>query len=84
LNPENATTHPSWPGARHARTRLKSPPRSLPFFTSTFPPSSSAETSFRRIALRGSISSRISRRSTNVPCEWPTNTTPRPSLKRRR
>src|SRR5215211_7051433 len=63
LEPEKATTQPIWRGSRQARTRLKSPPRSLPFATVTFPPSRMAETSFLRMARFGSISSRISFRS---------------------
>ena len=65
---------------RQARTCLKSPPTSLPFFTSTLPPSSSAEMSRWRTFGLGSISFATSWRSTNVPCEWPISTTPRPVL----
>ena len=39
LKVENATTHPVWVAERQARTLRNEPPRSLPFFTVTLPPS---------------------------------------------
>ncbi len=84
LKVEKATTQPVWRFARQARTCLKSPPASLPFFTVTLPPSRIAETSLRRTFGFLSISSATSRRSTKVPCEWLTRTTPRPLLYLRR
>src|SRR4029453_2646919 len=81
---ENAITHPSWFRERHARTCLKSPPRSPPFFTVTSPPSRTADTRRLRAATLPSISSAISLRSTKVPCEWLTRITPRPWLYFRR
>src|SRR5215213_226528 len=84
LNVENATTQPVWRLSRQARTCLKSPPTSLPFFTVTFPPSRIAETSLRRTLGFLSIWFATRRRSTKVPCEWPTRITPRPLLYLRR
>jgi len=79
-NVEKAMTQPIWERERQAGTRLKSPPTSLPFFTSTLPPSSTAEINRRRTRGLGSISFGTRGRSTNVPCEWPISTTPRPWL----
>jgi len=66
---ENATTQPVCERARQARMCLKSPPTSLPFFTVTLPPSSTAEISRSRTFGLESISFATSWRSTNEPCE---------------
>ena len=84
LKVEKAITQLSWSRDRQARTCLKSPPRSLPFFTVTFPPSRIAESMRLRTAGFPSTSCAISFRRTKLPCEWLTRTTPRPWLYFRR
>ena len=79
-NVDQAMTQPSWVAFRHPGMCWKSPPTSLPFLTSTSPPSTIADSSFLRTAGLLSTSLAISVRRTNDPCEWPMSTKPRPWL----
>ena len=84
LKVENAMTQPTCRGRRQARRCLKSPPRSLPFFTVTLPPSRTADTSrLPHRALRVDLLADQPAQDEGA-LGMEISTTPRPLLKRRR